>query len=197
MFFLKSPSADQIREFIASQQALPFTYPEVGATLGTIPGGYTFDHNRVKLGHGRQTYERAIEALRQWRHFDLGWAKIVPELTAIAAGTTVAMLARHLGFRSLNACRIVYVIDDQSPATKAPLKWGFAYGTLPDHAECGEERFTIEWHSTDDSVWYDLLAFSRPKKFHARAGYPYARFLQKRFARESLRAMKRVVEQVV
>jgi uncharacterized protein (UPF0548 family) len=46
-------------------------------------------------------------------------------------------------------------------------------------------------------VWYDLLAFSRPKKFHARAGYPYARFLQKRFARESLRAMKRVVEQVV
>ncbi len=176
MFFLGPPSADQIREFIASQQALPFTYPEVGATLGTIPGGYTFDHNRVKLGHGRQTYERAIEALRQWRHFDLRWAKIVPELTAIAAG------------------------NDESPATEnstAILKWGFAYGTLPDHAECGEERFTIEWHSADDSVWYDLLAFSRPKKFHARVGYPYARFLQKRFARESLRAMKRVVEQVV
>jgi len=197
MFFLRPPSADQIREFIASQQALPFTYPEVGATREAIPGGYTFDHNRVKLGHGRQTYERAIAALRQWRHFDLGWAKIVPELTPIEVGATVAMLAKHLGFRSLNACRIIYVINDQSQVAKAPLKWGFAYGTLPDHAECGEERFTIEWHSADDSVWYDLLAFSRPKKFHARVGYPYARFLQKRFARESLRAMRRVGEQVV
>ena len=36
-------------------------------------------------------------------------------------------------------------------------KFGFAYGTLPDHAATGEERFLIEWNQDDDSVWYDIL----------------------------------------
>jgi len=31
--------------------------------------------------------------------------------------------------------------------------------TLPEHAECGEEWFQVEWHSEDDSVWYDIPVF--------------------------------------
>jgi uncharacterized protein (UPF0548 family) len=197
MFLLREPSAEQVRRFISAQRELPFSYTEVGATREKIPGGYTVDHNRIKLGEGPQTYRRAVEALRQWRHFDLGWAKIVPGQTPIEVGATVAMLARHLGFRSLNACRIVYVIDGEdsigghTPARMDVLKgrWGFAYGTLPNHAERGEERFTVEWDSQDDAVWYDILAFSQPKQFHARVGYPYARWLQKCFVRDSLRSM--------
>jgi uncharacterized protein (UPF0548 family) len=214
MFFLREPSPDQIRRFISAQQELPFSYSEIGATRAGIPSGYTVDHNRIKLGEGKQTYDRAVAALRRWRHFDLGWARIVPDETAIEVGATVAMLAKHLGFRSLNACRVVYVIDNgesaEAPARNKlrsgtapdrpvgtgdatmaalPARWGFAYGTLPDHAETGEERFTVEWKSDDDSVWYDILAFSRPKQLHARVGYPYARLLQKRFVRHSLRVM--------
>jgi hypothetical protein len=52
---------------------------------------------------------------------------------------------------------------------------------LTDHAECGEERFLVEWHRGDDSVWYDLLAFSRPRHLLARCIYPYVRWLQRRF----------------
>ena len=66
---------------------------------------------------------------------------------------------------------------------------GFAYGTLPAHAEIGEERFAVEWQLADDSVWYDLYAFSRPGHLLARLGYPIARRLQRRFARESKQAM--------
>ena len=74
-------------------------------------------------------------------------------------------------------------------ADGAPVKrFGFAYGTLRDHAERGEERFMIEWQGSDDSVWYDILAFSQPNLL-AKLGYPLTRRLQKRFARDSLAAM--------
>jgi hypothetical protein len=100
------------------------------------------------------------------------------------------VIARLLGLWWLNACRIVYVVDEAGPVQR----FGFAYGTLPEHAESGEERFTVEWHETDAAVWYDILAFSRPQQLLARLGYPLARRLQKRFARGSAAAMRRAVE---
>jgi uncharacterized protein (UPF0548 family) len=90
----------------------------------------------------------------------------------------------------LNASRIVYVIDEGGPLTR----FGFAYGTLPEHAESGEERFLIEWERDSDEVWYSILAFSRPRHWLALAGYPLVRRLQRRFGRESAAAMVRAVE---
>ena len=101
----------------------------------------------------------------------------------------VGVLAHVLGLWSLNACRIVFTVDERGSDTRC----GFAYGTLPDHVESGEERFTIEWHQADDSVWYDILAFSRPHHLLARLGYPLVRRLQKRFARDSAQAMMQAV----
>src|SRR6266542_2299273 len=63
--------------------------------------------------------------------------------------------------------------------------------TVSCHAEQGEERFTVEYDVQTEEVWYDLFAFSRPRDPLARFGYPFSRHLQKRFARESLAAMKR------
>lgn len=75
-----------------------------------------------------------------------------------------------------------------------PVKrFGFVYGTLPEHAESGEQRFTVEWHEQEDAVWYNILAFSRPQQPLARWGYPFARRLQKRFATDSATAMRRAV----
>jgi uncharacterized protein (UPF0548 family) len=197
MFLAAKPSEETIRRFIASQHQLPFSYREVGATRAELPANYTIDHNRIQLGNGRARYERAMAALQKWKQFDLGWALIVPPETPIEAGNTVAMRARHFGFWSLNACRIVYVIPDgtkigehESGAVERGemRRFGYAYGTLPNHAELGEERFSVEWRA-DDSVWYDILAFSRPHQFAPRLGYPITRRLQKRFVRESLQAM--------
>lgn len=71
MFFLRQPSQEAIRQLISSQRELPFSYPEVGATAGELPAGYIVDRNRIKLGAGREVYERAVAALRNWKQFDL------------------------------------------------------------------------------------------------------------------------------
>src|ERR687894_409824 len=98
-------------------------------------------------------------------------------------------LACLLGLWWLNACRIVYVVDEEGPVTR----FGFANGTLPGHAGVGEERFLIEWDRASGEVWYDILAFSRPHVFLSRLGYPYLRRVQGRFGRESTAAMVRAV----
>jgi uncharacterized protein (UPF0548 family) len=193
MLLLTEPSEEQIRQFISSQDQETFSYPEIGASRHGNVGGYTTDHHRIKLGFGSGTYERAVAALGSWKHFELGWVRTVPPETPVTVGATMAVLARPFGVWSLNACRIVYVINDTDQETTVDqehqvTRFGFAYGTLPDHAECGEERFTIEWHSSDDSVWYDILAFSRPNLL-ARLAYPLTRRLQKKFACDSLAAM--------
>jgi uncharacterized protein (UPF0548 family) len=189
MFLLHKPSEEMVSQFIRSQRELPFTYSQTGATEeGVAPSGYYVDHNRTKLGHGTETFQKAVLALRNWKQFDLGWVSIVPSDTAIAVGAVVAVRAHTFGFWSLNACRIVYVVDDEGPVKK----FGFAYGTLPDHVECGEERFTIEQHA-DGSVFYDIFAFSHPRQLLVKTGAPIARGLQRRFVRDSLAAMKRAV----
>jgi hypothetical protein len=80
-------------------------------------------------------------------------------------------------------------VDEEGPVKQ----YGFAYGTLREHAESGEEQFTVEWHKADTAVWYDILAFSCPQQLLARLGYPFARRLQKWFARDSAVAMRRAV----
>ena len=78
MFTLAEPSDADVQRFVSSQAGLPFTYADVGATRfdpAAAPRGFTLDHNRVRLGHGVEVYERAVQALKQWRQFDLGWVR--------------------------------------------------------------------------------------------------------------------------
>jgi uncharacterized protein (UPF0548 family) len=189
MLSLRKPSAERLRVFLAAQSKLDFTYSAVGATAAVPPADYVVDHTRIKLGEGVGTFAAAKAALERWEHFRLGWVEAWPPDTPIQEGQVVAVVARLFGLWSLNACRIVYVVDEQGPARR----YGFAYGTLPEHAESGEERFTVEWHEADDTVWYDIVAFSRPQQLLARLGHPCARRLQNRFARGSAAAMRRAV----
>lgn len=185
---LRRPTSGEIQSFLLRQQGRPFSYPHVEASRATPPPGWVVDHNRVCLGHGREVYEAARAAVRRWEMFRIGWVEIQGSDAPLAPGLVVAPLARALGVWFLNACRVVYVIDEEGPARR----FGFAYGTLPDHAESGEERFLVEWRE-DDSVWYDLLAFSRPGHWLTWLGFPVVRTLQRRFAAASLAAMKRAV----
>ena len=182
MFLIREPKEQDVAQFISRQRDLPFTYAEVGATNATPPAGYNVDHNRIQLGNGEATFKRGVEALKHWQQFDLGWVTIVPREVAVEVGATVAIKARTSGMWSLSASRVVYVIDE-------PRRFGFAYGTLPDHVESGEERFLIE-RLDDDSVWYDILAFSRPRHPLVKLGFLYARMLQKQFASDSLNRMR-------
>jgi uncharacterized protein (UPF0548 family) len=190
MFLLSRPSDEQIQSIIAAQRSAPFSYPHVGATAGAPPGGYNVDRNRVRLGAGQATFDRAVAAVRRWEMFNTGWMRLCWPSAPIERGTTVVVLASLPGLWSLNACRIVSTIDLDDAATR---RFGFAYGTLPIHEALGEERFLVEWNRADDSVWYDILAFSRPKSLMAKLGYPVARLMQRRFGRDSKRAMARAV----
>jgi uncharacterized protein (UPF0548 family) len=188
MLLLRKPSAAAIHRFLASQANLDVSYPAVGATSATAPPGYVVDHTRMLLGRGEPAFAAAKAALQGWEHFNLGWVQLCWPDTAPEVGRVVAVLAHVSGVWWLNACRIIYVMNEQGRVKR----FGFAYGTLPEHAESGEERFTIEWHP-DDSVWYDILAFSRPNRLIVRLGYPLVRSVQKRFARDSARAMQLAV----
>ena len=189
MFLIREPGEETVARFIASQRDLPFTYSAVGATNTTPPSNFKLDHHRVQLGAGKIIFDRAVVALKRWRQFDLGWVSIVPRGVPIEVGSTVAVKAHAFGSWSLSATRIVYVIDDNGPI----FRFGFAYGTLPDHVECGEERFLIEWNTVDDSVWFDILAFSQPRHPLVRLSAPLARRLQKRFGREALQRVRNEV----
>ncbi|HEX9926231.1 MAG TPA: DUF1990 domain-containing protein [Anaerolineae bacterium] len=193
MYFFKKPSQTTIQQFIQQQSELPFTYPTVGATRHPPPEGYRVDHNRIRLGCGAEAFAQARAALSEWEMFNLGWVQLHRLHSPIQAGLTVAVLVRAVGLWSLNACRVVYTVDEVGPVER----FGFAYGTLPDHAERGEERFTVEWHHHDDTVWYDILAFSRPNQFLSGLAYPLVRQLQKRFAGDSLAVMHRAVNREI
>ena len=187
MFLPTKPTAERIRQFLASQKDQPFTYPDADIAAQQSPPGYTLDHNRIKLGEGADAFRRAVEALRRWEMFNIGWLQLCWPDSPIEIGTTVAVLADLRCFWSLNACRIATVFDEQGEVRR----YGFAYGTLPDHVERGQESFIIEWHGSDDSVWYDLSAFSRPNHLLAKLGYPVTRALQKRVKRASMQEMLR------
>ena len=185
MLSLRKPSLESRSGFLRGQATLPFTYAAVGTTAHTPPMGYVVDHTRVRLGDGEPTFLAAQAALQRWQQFQLGWVEAGPRETPLQSGEVVAVLGHVLGVWWLNACRIVYIVDEAGPITR----FGFAYGTLPGHVESGEERFQIEWDHHDESVWYDIVAFSRPNHWLCWLGYPMVRQLQKRFARDSARAM--------
>jgi uncharacterized protein (UPF0548 family) len=188
MFLVSRPSKEQIERFVADLATQHFSYPDVGASVYGAPKKYTIDHNRVRLGTGEEVWKRAVEATKRWEMFNLGWTELCWPEAPIRWGTDVAVLIRHFGFYSLNGSRIVYVMDDEDKDTQ---RYGFAYGTLNQHAEAGEERFRVEWHKKSDAVYYDLLAFSKPAHALSRIGYPVVRSLQKRFAKGSMASMVR------
>jgi uncharacterized protein (UPF0548 family) len=189
MWRIRKPSVTQIREFIDWQAGLEMTYKPVGATAGKSPPGYLQSRTRIKLGEGEETFVAAKSALRNWAQFQLGWIELCWSDVPIEPGRVVAVLAHVLGIWSLNACRIVYVVDEAGTSSR----FGLAYGTLPAHAESGEELFLVEWNRHDNAVWYDLSSFSRPNELLARLGHPYVRRKQRQFQRDSAQAMVRAV----
>lgn len=188
MLRFRQPDDEAIGRFLAGQSGHGYTYRHVGATGGELPPGYVVDHTRVKLGEGAVAFNAAKAALKRWEQFRLGWVEARPASTPIQEGAMVAVTAHLLGLWWINACRIATVIDEGGEQPR----FGFAYGTLPDHGGVGEERFLIETDRTG-TVWYDILAFSRPHGWLIRLGYPYMRRVQRRFGRESAARMRRVI----
>jgi uncharacterized protein (UPF0548 family) len=187
MFLVRRPSDEKIRALLASSADLPLNYPEVGATAGTPPGGYTVDHHRCAIGQGEAAFGRAAGALRGWRMYPAEWIRICWTDTPIEPGALVGTLVRVLGVWTLNACRILRVIEETEGSVQ---RFGFVWGTVRGHAEAGEERFLVEWDRDSSVVEYEILAFSRAEHPFAKLGHPLLRRLQGRFFADSRRLMQ-------
>jgi uncharacterized protein (UPF0548 family) len=159
MFTLRRPSTEQIAAFLEAQSRSSLSYRH-GQLSGAAPAGFDRDHLRARIGRGERTFSLARRALADWTMFDLGWVSLHPRSAPIRVGTNVAVLGRHVGFFSLNGCRVVDHRDESH-------RFAFRYGTLLDHAECGEETFAVEMDARGD-VYYEIRATSRPQALAAR-----------------------------
>lgn len=177
------PATPDLEKHWQAQQSQAFAYPEVGSSAQIFPKGYDHDRESTLLGFGDQAFEAAKKALREWAMFPPSWTRIFPAHTPLQAGNEVLVLFRLFGLWWWhNSSRIVYLIDE-------PARFGFAYGTLPAHIECGEEIFQVELRD-DGSVWYSIQAFSKPNRWYVWLGYPVARAYQRKFRRDSFQAME-------
>lgn len=192
MFFLRRPPTRVIERLIEQSRDLPLSYGPVGL-VASPPKDFDTDQTSVVLGNGRADFERARAALTAWRQFDLGWVEVFPRDAGVESGTVVMVLMRHLGFWSLNGCRVVYRVGEAEPNHR----FGFAYGTLTNHAELGEEIFEVDLNRKSGDVTYRIHAASRPRAALARLGYPVARLLQARFRRDSVAAMRRALPAIL
>ena len=186
MFLTHRPTSAEIEKFLNQSRELQLSYHPPGiAKDGSA--GFRFDNASAVIGKGEAAFARAQQALREWRQFDLGWVELFPRDASTMPGTVVAVLVHHPGLWSLNGCRIVYSVGDERSS------FGFAYGTLTNHAEMGEEIFEVSITKSDEVI-YKISAASKPRALLARIGYPYTRFCQSRFRRDSLAAMKHAID---
>ncbi len=157
------------------------TYAPGGVSMGDLASSGLTRRHWTTLLAGSNAFERAVEALRTWamhRGAGLGVAADGP----IAVGTNVAFRAPlPIGFID-GTCRIVAVVDE-------PNRYGFAYGTLSGHPECGGESFVVS-RDDDGNVRLDIDGVSRPTHRLARLVPPLADHLQDRAVRRYLDAMR-------
>ncbi|HEY1308998.1 MAG TPA: DUF1990 domain-containing protein [Vicinamibacterales bacterium] len=188
MFLLKRPTRREIERFIVRSHGLPLSYRPTGIGRHRSAADGVGEHV-VTIGHGESEFERARLALAAWKHFDLGWVEAFPAHLSVEPGTDVAVLIRHLGFWSLNGARVLYQVggcDGQDA-------FGFAYGTLTNHAESGEELFEVFIDRQTGDVMYRIRAVSRPQSPLTWIGQPIVRVLQARFRHDSAIAMRRAI----
>ena len=188
MFCVRRPSPATIDRFVRDSLDLRLSYEPIGLVRGEMPCR-DLDEQIVTIGRGTTDFERARTALMAWKHFDIGWVHTFPRHAPVAVGTVVAVLIRHLGFWSLNGCRVLYEVGSHDDT-----RFGFAYGTLTNHAESGEELFEVFLDRDNDDVKYRIRATSQPQAALARLGQPIVRAFQARFRRDSAAAMHRTIK---
>lgn len=107
--------------------------------------------------------------------------------------------ARFLGFSFWFGVRVSEVTDEEARATPAGPErvWGYGYRTLEGHFERGQIDFTIHKNLATGTVQFRIHAVSQTGRirnpFYWLGFKLFGRWLQRRFARESLRRMQRLV----
>lgn len=160
-------------------------YPEVGATRhGPLPAGYHHLHHTARIGTGRAAFEAAGRAVTTWRMHRASGVGVRASAERAAPGVRLEVSAGIGPLRLAVPCEVIWTVYDED-------RTGFAYGTLTGHPELGEEAFTVDLHD-DGSVWFTVLAFSRPAAWYSRLGGPLVPVLQRWYARRLGHTLRRI-----
>ena len=183
---LRRPTAPQLERLRRRLTDQPVTYQDVGASAGrTLPSGYRHDRRALALGSGAEAWEGAKGALTDWKAHENAGVAVTPPEAPLTKGTVVTA-ATHVGpLWVIAPCRIVYTTD-------TPERFGFAYGTLPGHPEDGEEAFHVV-REVDETVRFEIVAFSRPAALLVRLGGPFSRAVQQRATGRYLEGLRQEV----
>ncbi|MBM7504639.1 DUF1990 family protein [Agromyces aurantiacus] len=173
------------------------TYGAIGATLDPDllrypPAGFRPAEDAVKLGSGRERFDRAAEELMTWGIQKGAGFEVIDvspgtgaQYTGIAYGPDGAPLADQPTPRveqRFGPDGTPYVSAGMTATLKPrgrrgsrgrisvlvvyvvddPGRVGFAYGTTGDGPESGEESFILE-HRDDDSVWLTIRSAFEPR----------------------------------
>lgn len=163
----------------AALRAAPFSYAAVGATAAEPPAGFSFFTRTRLLRH--RDFGRAADDLMTWRMHQRAGLRVAASSPLVAADVVVLLSLGWWRAVARFPCRVVYVVDE-------PDARGFAYGTLPGHPECGEERFVVNRH-TDGRLEFTISAFSRPATRLAKLAGPLNPVVQSIFTNRYLAAL--------
>mmetsp|Transcript_33021 Transcript_33021/g.43466 ORF Transcript_33021/g.43466 Transcript_33021/m.43466 type:complete len:252 (-) Transcript_33021:401-1156(-) len=161
------------------------------------PKNCMLNHCRVKVGSGKTAYNRAIEALRTGENVNrLKWAELVFQNKDVSKwkGTNVATQAFSYVAWSVNPCRVVYSHWNEALPSKKGIYSSYGYSTIQGHLLSGEESFQVEWDKEDDSVWYDMLSFSRGSGPLGTVIVPFVRPIQRKFFKQQIDIMKSICQ---
>ncbi len=197
-------------------------YGAIGATtdpdlMRYPPAGFKPAEHRIKLGSGRERFDRSAEALMTWgvqrgAHLQVddvreGTGEQYLGILFDEEGTPLEQQPADRGEQRFAPDGTPFVASGMTatitrrrglPRFRAemlvvyvvdePDRVGFAYGTVSGAPMSGEESFVIE-HREDDSVWLTIRAFHRPAGRWAQVFAPFVRRQRKQIVREELVAL--------
>jgi uncharacterized protein (UPF0548 family) len=196
------------------------TYGAIGATLDPDllrypPAGFRPAEDSVKLGSGKDRFDRAAEELMTWGVQKGAGFEVVDvspgtgaQYTGIAYDPEGAPLAEQPAPRAeqrFGPDGTPYVSAGMTATLKPrgrgrgipvlvvyvvdePERIGFAYGTTGDAPESGEESFLLE-HREDDSVWLTIRSVLEPNGGLRRLFAPAVRKRRRELTTRELRAL--------
>lgn len=196
------------------------TYGAIGATLDPDllrypPAGFRPAEDSVKLGSGKDRFDRAAEELMTWGVQKGAGFEVVDvspgtgaQYTGIAYDPDGAPLAEQPAPRAeqrFGPDGTPYVSAGMTATLKPrgrgrgipvlvvyvvdePERIGFAYGTTGDAPESGEESFILE-HREDDSVWLTIRSVLEPNGGLRRLVAPAVRKRRRELTTRELRAL--------
>ena len=183
MFLARRPSSQRIDRFLRESQDLPLSYGPIGIVrAATAARTSTRRPSRSGTASRFRASTSRADGLEAVRH------RLGRNVSAAAPSRWDRRGGADPPSRVLVLERLPCSLQRRRPGDVA--RFGFAYGTLTNHAESGEELFEVFIDPQTDDVMYRIRAISWPQAMLARFGQPIVRALQERFRDHSAAAMK-------